>query len=216
MPWLHSHIWVRDTCIGDHRLNTIQFASRLSCSQVFGLFELTINGTWPVGFRKTKIIVVASILILGLGALGRGNWAHQVASLGALLWLGVPLLIAALVLTVSRRVRGALYCVGAVGSIALQLGFGMAFLSWDIYRSQRYCESLVPILDEIYRVERQYPLTMEAEPLLPAPPPWQFDTGLINYYSNGASFTFEVTNPAELFGGFTYRHDARRWEKWRD
>jgi hypothetical protein len=39
---------------------------------------------------------------------------------------------------------------------------------------------------------------------------------LINYYSDGPTFSFEVTNPAEIFGGFIYRHDARQWEEWSD
>jgi len=38
-------------------------------------------------------IVIALIPILLLAALGRGNWGHQVISLGFLLWLGTPLLI---------------------------------------------------------------------------------------------------------------------------
>lgn len=137
-------------------------------------------------------------------------------SLGAMLWLGAPLLVIASVLALKSQFGGALSCVGAVGAIAVQLAFGMGFLGWDIYRSQRYCESLVPILDEIYLTEHRYPLTLEAEPRLPPPPSWQFDTGLINYYSDGATFAFEVVNPAEIFAGFIYRHDARRWEEWRD
>jgi hypothetical protein len=137
-------------------------------------------------------------------------------SLGALLWLGAPLLVAACVLAFKRQVSGALLCIGAAGLIALQLGIGMGFLWWDIYRSQRYCESLVPILDEIYLEQRRYPPTLEADPRLPQPPAWQFDTGLINYYSDGATFAFEVVNPAEIFAGFVYRHDARRWEAWID
>jgi len=169
-----------------------------------------------VNAKHTIWIVVALIVALILGALGRGDWGHQVVSLGALLWLGLPLLVAACVLAVKRQVTGALLCIGAGGVIALQLGFGMGFLRWDIYRSQQYCESLVPILDEIYLRQRRYPPTLDAEPALPPPPSWQFDTGLMNYYSDGATFSFEVNNPAEIFGGFIYRHDARQWEEWRD
>ena len=164
----------------------------------------------------TSIVVAALAVALILGAFGRGNWGHQVVSLGAMLWLGLPLLVLACVLTVKRQVPGALLCIGAVVVIALQLGFGMGFLHWDIYRSQLYCESLVPVLDEIYLRQRRYPLTLDAEPAIPPPPSWQFDTSLINYFSDGATFSFEVTNPAEIFGGFTYRHDARHWEEWRD
>ena len=169
-----------------------------------------------MGAKHITRIAIALILTLVLGALGRGDWAHQVVSLGALLWLGAPLLVTACVLALKRQAGVALSCVGVVGVIALQLGVGVGFLSWDIYRSQRYCESLVPILDEIYLTEHRYPRTLEAEPRLPPPPSWQFDTGLINYYSDGVTFAFEVANPAEIFAGFIYRHDARRWEEWRD
>lgn len=171
---------------------------------------------WTVNVKYIIRIVVALVVALILGALGRGDWGHQVVSLGALLWLGLPLLVIACVLAVRRHVVGAMLCTGAVGVIALQLGLGMGFLSWDIYRSQQYCESLVPVLDEIYLRQRRYPLTLGADPALPAPPSWQFDTDLINFYSDGATFSFEVTNPAEIFGGFIYRHDARQWEEWRD
>lgn len=156
------------------------------------------------------------VVALILGALGRGDWGHQVLSLGALLWLGLPLLVTAFVLAVKRQVAGALMCVGIVGVVALQLGVGMGFLRWDIYRSQQYCESLVPILNKIYLRQRRYPLTLGGELPLPPAPSWQFDTGLINYYSDGATFSFEVTNPAVIFGGFVYRHDARQWEEWSD
>lgn len=166
--------------------------------------------------KHATTIAVALFVTLGLGALGRGNWAHQVASLGALLWLGMPLLIAACVLSFKQHFRNALFCLGVVGVIALQLGVGMGILRWDVHRSQQYCESLVPILDEIFLTEHRYPGTLDAEPRLPPPPSWQFDTRLINYYSDGASFEFDVTNPSELFGGYRYRHDARRWEEWRD
>ena len=166
--------------------------------------------------KNTIWIAVALAVAMVLAALGRGDWGHQVFSLGVLLWLGLPLLIAACALAVKRQVNGALLCIGAAGFIALQLGFGMAFLRWDIYRSQQYCESLVPILDEIYLRQRQYPPALDAEPVLPPPPSWQFDTGLINYYSDGATFSFEVANPAEIFGGFVYHHDAREWQEWRD
>jgi hypothetical protein len=169
-----------------------------------------------VGAKHITSIAIALIFTLVLGALGRGNWAHQVMSLGALLWLGVPLLVTACVLALKHRVGVASLCVGVVAVIALQLGVGVGFVYWDIYRSQRYCESLVPILDEIYLAEHRYPLTLEAESRLPPPPSWQFDTGLINFYSDGATFSFEVANPAEIFAGFVYRHDARRWEEWRD
>ncbi len=169
-----------------------------------------------MGAKHTTKIAVALILTLVLGVLGRGTWGHQVVSLGALLWLGVPLLFIACALALKRQVGVALSFIGIVGVIALQLGVGVSVLCWDIYRSQRYCESLVPILDEIYLTEHRYPLPLEAASRLPPPPSWQFDTGLINYRSNGATFGFEVNNPAEIFGGFTYRHDARRWEEWRD
>lgn len=169
-----------------------------------------------MGVNYTAITAIAAVLMLMLGLFGRGNWAHQVFSIGALLWLGIPLLIIAVVLALKRRIAPAIWCVSAIGVIALQLGIGMVFLQWDIYRSQRYCESLVPILDEIYRTERRYPKSLVAEPRLPEPPSWQFDTSLINYYSDGKTFAFEVANPAEIFGGFTYRHDARQWQEWRD
>ncbi len=166
--------------------------------------------------KRTIWVVVVLIVSLILGALGRGNWGHQVLSIGALLWLGLPLLIAGCVFAFRRQFTGALLCIGLAVVIALQLGLGMGFLHWDIYRGQQYCESLVPILDEIYLSQSSYPLTLDAEPALPPPPSWQFDTSLINYYSDGMTFSFEVTNPAELFGGFIYRHDARQWEEWRD
>lgn len=169
-----------------------------------------------VGAKHNARISIALILTLALGLLGRGDWLHQVLSLGALLWLGVPLLVTAGFLIFKRQTGIALSCVGLAGVIALQLGVGIGVLHWDIHRSQRYCESLVPILDDIYHSDRRYPLTLAADSRLPPPPSWQFDTELINYYSDGASFAFEITNPAEIFAGFVYRHDSRHWEEWRD
>jgi hypothetical protein len=44
----------------------------------------------------------------------------------------------------------------------------------------------------------------------------RFGPNLITYYSDGATFTLEVANPAELFGGFTFDHVNRQWREWRD
>ena len=153
---------------------------------------------------------------VSLAAIGRGNWLHQVLSMGALLWIGSPLLFFAVALAIKRRRTDAMLCIAAIGFIALQLGMGMGFLGWDIRRGKDYCEALVPMLDRIHEQQGRYPLTLEAESSIPPPPPRRFGTSLINYYSTGETFTFEVNNPAEIFGGFVYRHDARYWEEWRD
>ena len=161
------------------------------------------------------VVLTLSVVLL-TAAIGRGNWLHQVVSLGALVWLGIPLLVIAAVLALRRKFGAAIPVLGLVTAIGLQLLVGLGILQWDIHRSRQYCESLVPILDDIYRREGRYPLSIADDPRLPLPPAWQFDTGLINYYSDGSSFSFDVHNPAELFGGFLYHHHTRTWTEWRD
>ena len=161
-------------------------------------------------------VAIVLVVVLVAGAVGRGNWAHHVISLSLGLWVGIPLLVTGIVLFVRRRVDGAMFCLGTCGILLLQFAVGIGFLHWDLFRGQQYCESLVPILDDIYNVEGRYPLVLQGNSRLPPPSSWQFDTSLINYNSDGETFSFEVTNPAVLFGGFVYRHDKRVWEEWVD
>ncbi len=168
--------------------------------------------------RRNEIAGLFGILIAAsaLGALGRGNWLHQVLSLGVLLWVGIPML-ACLVFAVVKGQRPlAMLSSGVFMLAGFQIAVGMVFLHWDIFASQRYCESLVPVLDLIYAEAGQYPFPLEDDHRLNLPRPRFVDRRLIHYNSDGATFSFEVSNPAEIFGGYIYSHSDRRWIEWRD
>ena len=156
---------------------------------------------------------LAAALVLGF--LGRGNWLHQVLSLGALVWVGAPLL-GVLGFALWKRRAGAAWVSGALlAALGLQLGIGLALLRWDVSQARRYCESLLPILDEIHAERGAYPLKLGDDARIPVPGGW-FDADLIHYSSDGASFSFDVHNPAELFAGYLLHHDRRQWEEWVD
>lgn len=168
--------------------------------------------------NRSMIMTTAGVTLIALllGALGRGTWLHQVVSVSALLWIGFPVLILLLAALTRRQFFATFVGAATLWFIGLQLISGLGFLRWDISVSQRYCESLVPILDAVYSETGQYPLSLAGDSRLVSPRPAVFGRSLVNYYSDGATFTFEVTNPAEIFGGFTFDHDDRRWSEWRD
>jgi hypothetical protein len=167
---------------------------------------------------RRMIMTTASVtaIALLLGALGRGTWLHQVVSVSVLLWIGLPVLLLLLAALIRRQFFATLVGAATLWFIGLQLMSGLGFLLWDISVSQRYCESLVPILDAVYSETGQYPLSLAGDARLMTPRPAVFGRSLVNYYSDGATFSFEVSNPAEIFGGFTFDHDDRRWSEWRD
>lgn len=105
---------------------------------------------------------------------------------------------------------------GALMLAGFQLAVGMLFLHLDRSASQRYCESLAAELDEIYTVAGQYPLSLSDEQLRGVPSLGLMGQRLVYYSSEGSSFEFEVSNPAEIFGGFRYSSADRRWVEWRD
>lgn len=168
--------------------------------------------------RRNEIVGLVGILIAGsaLGALGRGNWLHQVLSLGVLLWIGVPVLGCLVFAIVKRRRPIAMLAGGVLLLAGFQITVGKVFLHRDILASQRYCESLVPALDSIYSETGQYPFSLEDDHRLKLPRPRLVGRSLVHYNSNGASFSFEISNPAEIFGGYIYSHSDRRWIEWRD
>ena len=161
------------------------------------------------------VALLVSAVALLPALLGRGNWLHQMLSVGLLVWVGVPAAVAVVVSAVRRWWVAGWLAAGVVWVLGLQLALGLAVLRWDVAAAKRDCERLVIELDAIHARTGSYPPGGEASlrELLQEP---RLRPDLVHYSSDGHSFTLEVRNPAELFGGYTLSDDDRRWREWRD
>ena len=159
------------------------------------------------------ILVAGAALLLAL--LGRGSWLHQMLSTALLVWVGVPAAVVVVVSVVRRWWVAGWLAAGLVCVLVLQLALGLAVLRWDVAWARRDCEGLLGQLDAIHARTGAYPPGGEASLRELLDEPW-LRPDLVHYSSDGSSFTLEVRNPAELFGGYTLSHDDRRWREWRD
>ena len=163
-----------------------------------------------------RIAVLLLLVAVILAYLGRGDWLHQVLSMGLGVWVGIPVSLGALIAFKVGARFVVLGCALVLLAGLLQIGLGYALLKWDIASAKLECEALVQTLDRIHADTGQFPLPGRLKEALAEFGLSYPQSRLLHYYSDATSFTCEVSNPEELFAGFTFTDVQRQWVEWRD
>ena len=160
-----------------------------------------------VGFPILALLANAALVHWG-----RGGFLHHVVAAGDILYVGAPLVCAALVLYIAARMlqrprlippASVVLAVGLTFCSAIaSLPPGRAVMANDIQEAKAYCADLVPQIEEYRMNSGEYP--PELPPIVRAgeQPYLVRWMGELFYSSSRGSYSFNFWNPGALMGGF--------------
>jgi hypothetical protein len=169
-------------------------------------------------------LIIAGALALLLNVLlvifGRGSFLHIVFVFGAVVYIAVPGVVAGVVFWRVRqrgptvRVLAKLaFAVSAVAASTIISGLvGTAVLARDIANAKRYCESLIPKLEQYRSAHGIYPTDLSALRDRGVPPRLLRDEDY--YHSNGLGYSFSFGDPGGMMNGFARDQQSANWEEW--
>src|SRR5262245_38429059 len=151
------------------------------------------------------IVILGSILLNAvLVVIGRGSFAHVISVIMLIVYIAVPTTLVALVCLLAARryqsptarviARIAFGLAFALFSTLASLPVGAVILDHDIDVAQRYCESLMPRLEEHKAKHGEYPREIGSITNLPEPP--RLIRGESFYSTSGAEFRFSFVDPS--------------------
>ncbi|MGC6506177.1 MAG: hypothetical protein ACON39_06360 [Coraliomargaritaceae bacterium] len=158
------------------------------------------------------------LLLLALisGFVCKGSFLHTILLLAAGVYLGLPLLLFLCLWFlfgwfrtggISSRLRGT-FCVFVLIALAMGLSWGVGTLvhRLEIRQVRSYVEQMVPLLDDYYEAQEQYPESLDVleERQIPS---------LLRYLSidGGDGFVFSYWDEAGLMGGYLFNSESRKW-----
>lgn len=167
-------------------------------------------------------LITAMALNTALILWGRGNFLAIVLPLIASFWVGLPLfLLSAICLWIAlQKKKKKLKAIAAWG-IALSLTIfstvgsmpvGCLVHKRDVRRTQKYCESLIPILEENKKETGAYPTTIDKVMAGREIPGVLLEW---RYFSKGTDFRFDIHDNASIgFDTWTYESKKGHWHYW--
>lgn len=177
-----------------------------------------------MGVKKALALFVVLCVFLNvlLTVFGRGGFGCFIIVASLCLYIGLPLLVAsAIFYTVAKfKSSGKLkvvsnfcfYSALLLGSSVLSFFSGGVLLDYDISKAKRYCESLVPALDEYKDVNGNYPKSLTRVSDQKKVPRLLRRNSY--YSSDGDSFEYFFMDPGGMMNGFGFSSNDRQWYEW--
>lgn len=171
--------------------------------------------------------VLASALLNGVAlAAGRGSFIHWFAVMVIATYVGVPALVIGACsyflrnrfLFAQRLARVAALVAVVSASTLVSLIPGRELVKGDIAAAKKYCESLIPEIDEYQRAHGAYPLDISLIPQSGEVPRLlrgsQSRGEFCQYWSDGSEFSFNFGDPRGIMNFIGYNSHVRRWSEW--
>jgi K+ transporter len=135
-------------------------------------------------------------------------------------FIGLPLFIICVIyLLIANRISNARFINGAwtgitvalvICSTLLSIPIGNRLLDHDIHKAKTFCESLIPLIEQSKTQDAVYPQYITAVLGNRNPPRL---LGPSFYWSDGTNFTFVISDPSTLMGGFEWSSQVRDWHE---
>ncbi len=175
------------------------------------------------GKRLTGIFLIWSVLINGaLAYFGRGSFSHTLFAIGFVVCIALPVFaIWFVVFVVLQTIKEAwpfhrvlLGCAVLAASTVISVPFGNALNHHDIEQAKKYCELLVPRIED-HRVHHgKYPQRLALLGDIPEPPYLLKENPSACYFADDLRYGFTFSDPAEMMGGWHYDSETRQWKTW--
>jgi hypothetical protein len=166
-------------------------------------------------------VSVSLILNLGLVALGRGSFLAVFLPMVTSLWIGLPLLILSVVFYFASSHKKLLpfghvslwgiAIAVIIFSTLLSIPAGKRILAGDMAEAQSFCNSLVDHLEQSKSQSGEYPRDISSV-LKGQRLPSLLRPGF--FKSDGAAFSFIITDPGDIMGGIVFSSQTKSWGHW--
>ena len=169
------------------------------------------------------IIAITSSIFLNVFLIlwGRGSFASTLITIGAAIWVGVPLLVLSTVLFLIARYKNSarykrifsssIAVALIIASTLISIPIGTRVLAYDVRKAMVFCEDLIPELELSKHTHGVYPQDITV--LLDNRRLPDVLNGTF-YQSDGTGFTFTISNPGTIMGGKQFSSRTGEWSNW--
>lgn len=167
----------------------------------FGLMLAITATLWARGSIGHFIVILIASVVIGLPVLAFGLFATGLRRVWDLRWLmfiqrGAFAVTIVLLIQIASLPAGAWVCAG------------------DVREARRYCDQLIPLIEEQKRVTGRYPVFADELAMKIGPPPHLLRGVPFYTQTHDNNFTLAVRDPGEWRSfGWVYYGDERAWRE---
>lgn len=171
-------------------------------------------------YHHLLILFLSLLMAVVLPLISRGTFAHGIIVIGIIIFISMPTLVMSIVLLVIAllkqnvklkkiaQVTAMIFAVSSIQLISMPIGNYIA--RTDIAVAKKFCESLIPIIEQYYDKNGKYPENVEkivtSNMIIP---------NILNQYSyyskDGLGYYFYIPDPADMIDGYIYESKNKKW-----